>query len=274
MEWLVFDAHASVVAGIALAAAAYAVGVGPLRRARGWADRAPRARIAAFSGGLAVILLALNGPLHALSDRYLLSAHMVQHLLLTLVAAPLLLAGTPGWLARPLLRLPRLGRSVRTLTRPPVAFVVYNLVLVAWHLPVLYEWAMRDHGLHVVQHLMFVAAALLLWWPVAGPVREPAALSPPAQILYLFLAGVPMTLVAALITLADRPLYPFYEEAPRLWGLSALGDQRIGGVIMWVPGSLVFLVAITIVFFRWARTEAEPVAAPTRAPEEAPYGNL
>lgn len=257
MGWAVFDVHAGVALGVAILAVAYLVGVGPLRRRRGWADRVAPARVAAFLGGLAVVFGALNGPLHALSDRYLFSAHMVQHLLLTLVVPPLLLVGTPGWLLRPLCGSRRLASAAWALTRPFVAFTLYNVVLVAWHLPVLYEAAMRAHGLHVLQHLTFMATGLLLWWPILSPLPELPRLAPPVQMLYLFLAGVPMVLIAAPITLADEVLYPFYAEAPRLFSLTPLADQRAGGVIMWVPGTLVFLVAITIVFFGWVRAEAE-----------------
>ncbi len=281
MEWSVFTVHAEVALGLTLLAFAYLLGVGPLRRRHGWADHVAPARVLAFLGGLAVVFFALNGPLHDLSDRYLFSAHMVQHLLLTLVVPPLLLAGTPAWLLRPILQGPGVPRTGRALTRPLAAFAVYTIVLAAWHLPRLYDWAMRDHGLHILQHLMFMATGLLLWWPVMSPLPELPRLPPPAQMLYLFLAGVPMSLVAALITLSDELLYPFYAEAPRVWDLTPLADQRAGGVIMWVPGTLVFAIAITLVFFRWARTESEPEkAAPALltsprsggAPEEGVHG--
>ncbi len=281
MGWGIFNVHAEVAVGITLLASVYLFGVGPLRRRQRWADCVVPARVLAFLGGLAVVFFALNGPLHDLSDRYLFSAHMVQHLLLTLVVPPLLLAGTPAWLLRPILQGPGVTRTGRFLTRPLVAFAIYNVVFAAWHLPLLYDWAMRDHGLHIFQHLMFMATGLLLWWPVMSPLPELPRLPPPAQMLYLFLAGLPMSLVAALITLSDELLYPFYAEAPRVWGLTPLDDQRAGGVIMWVPGTLVFLVAITIVFFRWARTEPElekaapALLTPPRsggAPEEGVHG--
>lgn len=271
MEWGRWEVHPEVGLGLGLLAAAYLFGVGVLRRRGGTGPVAP-ARVVAFGGGLVVLFLALTGPLHDLADRYLFSAHMVQHLLLTLVVPPLLLAGTPGSLLRPLLAGPlRLGRS---LARAPVAFAIYTAVLVGWHLPLLYEAAMRDHGLHVVQHLTLMAAGLGLFWPILSPLPELPRLAPPAQMLYLFLAGVPMVLIAAPITLAEEVLYPFDAAAPRLFGLTPLADQRAGGVIMWVPGTLVFLVAITLVFFRWVRAEAEPEEPPARlgAPREDVHG--
>jgi len=277
VEWGRWDVHGEVVLGLALLAVAYLLGVGPLRSRHGSADRVAPGRVLAFLGGLAVVFLALNGPLHELSDHYLFSAHMVQHLLLTLVVPPLLLVGTPGWLLRPILQGPGVTRTGRTLTRPLVAFAIYNVVLAAWHLPLLYDWAMRNHDLHILQHLMFMATGLLMWWPVLSPLPELPRLPPPAQILYLFLAAVPMVPVAALITLSDEVLYPFYGQAPWLWGLTPLADQRTGGVIMWVPGTLVFPIAITIVFFRWAwadreQEEAAPVLPTSPRSGEAPEG--
>ncbi len=262
MESAVFHVHGEVVLGLLLLASAYLLAMGPLRQRLDGPDAVARPRVLCFLGGLAVIFFALNGPLHELSDRSLFSAHMVQHLLLTLVVPPLLLAGTPGWLLRPILKGRGVARTGRVLTRPLVASAIFNVVFAAWHLPVLYDWAMREHPLHIVQHLMFLATGLLLWWPVLSPLPELPRLPPPAQMLYLFLVGIPMVLVAALITLSDEVLYPFYGEAPHTWGLTPLADQRVGGVIMWVPGTLVFLIAITIVFFRWVKLEADREETP------------
>lgn len=262
MESAVFHVHGEVVLGLLLLASAYLLAMGPLRQRLDGPDAVARPRVLCFLGGLAVIFFALNGPLHELSDRSLFSAHMVQHLLLTLVVPSLLLAGTPGWLLQPILKGRGVARTGRVLTRPLVAALIFNVVFAAWHLPVLYDWAMREHPLHIIQHLMFLAAGLLLWWPVLSPLPELPPLSSPAQMLYLFLVGIPMVLVAALITLSDEVLYSFYGEGPRQWGLTPLADQRVGGVIMWVPGTLVFLIAITIVFFRWVKLEADREEAP------------
>lgn len=225
------------------------------------ADRVSPWRIAALLGGLGIALLTVQGPFHDLSERTLSSVHMVQHLLLTLVVPPLLLAGAPGWLIRPCLRLPGVARVGRSLTRPAPALSIYALALAAWHVPALYEWALDNRGAHVLEHVCLVAAGLLLWWPVLSPLPEWPRLNPPAQLLYLFVAGIPMVPVAAFITLSDQVLYPFYGDAPWQWGLSPLEDQRLGGVIMWVGGPLAFLAAMTVVFFRWMGRGAEPAEA-------------
>ncbi len=253
MTWLM---HPEVVAGLSLAAGAYLAASGRRRRSE-LGQRVEPWRAVAFFSGLCFIFLALNGPLHDLSDSQLFSAHMVQHLLLTLVAPPLLLAGTPAWMLLPLAQIPGVAVLGASLTRPLLACSTFNVVFAAWHLPLLYDWTLRNHGVHILAHLLFMATAMLLWWPVLSPLSDWPRLAPPAQLLYLFLAGIPMGVVAALITLSDDVLYEFYSEAPLQWGLSPLADQRLGGVIMWVPGTLVFLVAMTIVYFRWAGHDEE-----------------
>lgn len=238
--------HPSVVIGLALLGGLYVV----------WGGlRAPRRRVTAFAGALLVMLLALNGPLHDLSDHSLFSAHMVQHLVLTLAFPPLLLYGTPAWVLRPLLAPRAVFRLADRVTRPLPAALCFLAPISLWHFPVFYEAALRHHGLHIAQHLVFIATSVLMWWPVLSPVPELPRISYPAQMGYLFLLGIPMSVVGALITLSDGVLYPFYASAPRVWGLSPLVDQQIGGLLMWVPGGLVLWLAMTVVWFRWAARE-------------------
>ena len=261
--WTSGEVHAEVVLGVGLLALAYAVA---------WA-RGPRAGFrepALVLASLLVLLVALNGPLHDLSDFYLFSAHMVQHLLLTLVVPPLLLVGTPAWMAdalvRPLLRRRSLGAAARAVTRPVTALGLYAVALIGWHLPAPYEAALEHHAWHVVEHLVLIATALLAWWPVLSPSSLLARLHYGAQILYLFVFGIPMTVVAAMITGAEQTLYPFYAGAPRLFGLTALADQRLGGLIMWVPAGLIPLLAFTVVFFRWVAAESEDESGTVETP--------
>ncbi|HZE93218.1 MAG TPA: cytochrome c oxidase assembly protein [Gemmatimonadales bacterium] len=244
--WNTWALHPSVAAGLVLLGGLY-VYLGGLRSAR--------RHVASFAGALAVLFVALNGPLHNLSDTYLFSAHMAQHLVLTLVFPPLLLYGSPAHVVRPLLR-PRWVMALgRVVTRPLVAAIVFTGPIVIWHVPALYEAALRNHNLHIVQHLIFIATSVLLWWPVLSPVPELPRASYPGQVIYLFAIGLPMSAVGAFATLAEHPLYPFYAAAPRVWGLSALDDQRYGGLIMWVGGTLVLWIAATVVWFRWAWRE-------------------
>jgi putative membrane protein len=245
--------HPSVFVGTGLLGALYFYGIGPWRRRRGF-PAAPGWQVACFVGALLLLLGSLNGPLHDLSDYYLFSAHMVQHMLLTLVFPPLLLAGTPGWLLEPVLRPPAVRRAARVLTHPVVAAMLFSLTIAVWHLAPFYDVMMRDHDMHIVGHLMFMATATLLWWPVMSPA--PAVLPRLGYglgMLYLFLVGIPMQIVAAMISLSDSVLYPWYSDAPRTWGLTPLADQQLGGLIMWVPGNLWMFLAIGVLFFRWAR---------------------
>jgi putative membrane protein len=118
---------------------------------------------------------------------------------------------------------------------------------------------MRSHEVHIGTHLMFIVTATIMWWPVMSPLPELPSLRPGMGMLYLFLVGIPMQLVAALITFADEVLYPWYLAAPRTWGLSPLDDQQLGGLLMWIPGNLWMFAAIGVLFFKWASQESEPV---------------
>jgi putative membrane protein len=244
-----FTVHASTVLGIAALAVLYE-----------WrARKAPVAgsptvpQRAAFHAALLLLFLSLNGPVHDLSDTFLFSAHMIQHLVLELFVPPLLLVGTPGWMLRPLLR-PRAVRAVaERVTRPAWCFAIFNLVLAGWHLPPAYNLALAHHPVHITQHLMFIAASVIMWWPLLGSLPELPRPSYPVQLLYCFLMTIPMSIVSIYIVYADRVLYPAYAVAPRIFGISPLEDQRIGGLVMWVPGGLYFLLVMSVVFFRWSQ---------------------
>jgi putative membrane protein len=230
--------------------------------------REPRegARAVAFLASLVVVVVSLNGPLHDLSDLYLFSTHMVQHLLLAQVFPLLFLLGLPLWLKRRLLAPRRVSAVWGWVAGVPVGFLLYTLVFSIWHVPVLYNLMMRDHDFHVIMHLMVMATAVMMWWPVLGGQAVAKPLGEGAQMLYLFLLGTPMMLVAALITFAEAPLYEWYALAPRFMGMSAVEDQRLGGLIMWVPGGLFFWVVMSVVFFRWSGRESRPgdIAIPAR----------
>lgn len=241
-----FSVHPSTVIGLGALALLYTW------RARREQRSPTSAQKTAFGAGLVTMFLALNGPLHDLSDYYLFSAHMVQHLVLTFVVPPLLIAGTPGWMLRPALGVPAVRAAARWLTRPAICFVLFNVTIAAWHLPPLYNLALSNHGAHIVEHLMFIATATLMWWPFLSPLPELPRLAYPGQMLYCFLMSIPMSVVAIYIAMADHILYPAYEVAPRVWALSPLQDQLVGGLVMWIPGGLFLYGVMTVVFFKWA----------------------
>lgn len=245
--WQQWDLHPSVVIGLALLGGLYVY----------WGGlAAPRRRVASFAAALAVLGIALNGPLHNLSDAYLFSAHMAQHLVLTLVFPPLLLYGTPAWVVRPLLRPRWVSGFARWATRPLMAGLFFSVPITLWHFPQFYQAALEHHAQHIVQHLVFIATAVIMWWPVLSPVPELPRASYLTQLLYLFVLGLPMSLAGAMITLAEGVLYPFYAAAPRVWGLTPLADQQLGGLLMWVVGTIYLWITATVVWFRWsARAE-------------------
>ncbi len=256
-SWTEWTLYPDFLIGWVLFGLAYALLVGPLRRYVPGSAPVPPARIASFAGGMLVMLLSLQGPLHELSDYYLFSAHMVQHLLLVLLMPPLLLAGIPGWMLRPAIRVRPIGSLARLLTYPLVAFALNNAIFAIWHFPGPYDLMMRNHDVHVLMHLMIMATGVIMWWPIMSPLPELPRIAPPLQMLYLFVLGIPMMVVAALITFSSTEMYTFYVEAPRIFAISPLDDQRLGGLIMWVPGGLVLWIAITAVYFRWTNREMQ-----------------
>ena len=264
--WLNWTVHPSTVIGLAALAGLYEwraneQGRGTSVRPSSLVPRPSPGQRLAFYAGLLLMFVALNGPLHDLSDSYLFSAHMVQHLLLSLVVAPLLIAGTPGWMLRPLLAVRGLDALARRVTGGPACFVIFNVVLAAWHVPALYNLALAHHPIHIAQHLTLLAASVLMWWPILSPLPELPRLAYPGQMLYCFLMVIPMSVVAIYIAMADHLLYPAYASAPRLWGISPSMDQQIGGLIMWIPGGLFFYGVMTVVFFKWASRGEDTTAA-------------
>jgi putative membrane protein len=245
LSWTSFTVHWSTVAGLALLGALYAW------RARAHPEPIGRKRPAMFFAGLALMFFSLNGWLHDLSDSYLFSAHMVQHLFLAMGVAPLLIMGTPGWMLRPALR----SRLTAALSRPfrsaITCFAVFNIVLIAWHLPPLYNATMTYHEVHIVQHLLLLMASVVMWWPVLSPMAEFPRLSYPGQMLYLFIMTIPMAILSVAIVYSQGVLYPAYASAPRVMGLSPMDDQMLGGLIMWIPGGLYFFAIISVIFFKW-----------------------
>jgi putative membrane protein len=261
--WQSFSVHWSTVLGIGGLWALYewrvrvhgAAGVTPLEIVG-----PTRGQLTLFLSGLLVMFLSLNGPLHDLSDSYLFSAHMVQHLLLTLVVPPFLILGTPGWMLRPALQIPWVNALAHRVTKARAAFIIFNVVLAAWHLPPLYNLAMANHDVHIVEHLMFMASAVLMWWPLTSQMPELPRLAYPWQMFYCFIMTIPMSIVAFCIALADHLLYPAYGAVPRIWGITPMKDQALGGLIMWVPGSLFFGLVFSIIFFKWVEADSDAVA--------------
>jgi cytochrome c oxidase assembly factor CtaG/ferredoxin len=232
---------------------------------RGWLELRARSRrfnrrhLGTFLAGLVAIFLALASPIEPFVG-LLLQVHMVQHLLLMIVAPPLLWLGAPllpllrglpapmrgHWIA-PLFRAPALRALFGYLLRPAVSWVVFVAATWIWHVPELYETALRSPGWHVVEHACFLGSGLLFWFPVIQPYPSRPRFSRWLLLPYLFLADVQNTALSALFTFSGRVLYSTYEAAPRLWNVAALDDQKVAGLLMWVPGSFVFLVPLVVI---------------------------
>ena len=199
MDHLNYTPPPSVVAGLAGLLVLYLLCVGRWRdRFVGSAPVAPGRQVA-FVSGLFVMFVALATPLDTIGDQYLFTAHMLQHLLLTLVAAPLLLGGTPAWLLRQVLAATHLSGFVRWARHPIVAFFAFNIVFSFAHVPVFYELTLSNEVVHALEHLVFVGTAMLMWMPVVSPAPDIAARYPAlGQVMYLFLQTVPASLLGAL----------------------------------------------------------------------------
>jgi len=249
--WTHWHGHPDVLVGLAALEVAYLIGVGPLRERYNLAEAADPRQVATFTTGVIVIFLALLSPLHVLSDSYLFSAHMLQHILVTLVAPPLLILGTPDWLLRRLMRPDVVFRVVRRVTHPVVAFVTFNAVFSTWHMPALYNLSMTNHGLHIAEHVLFMGVAVLLWWPIVSIMPELPRLSYPLQMGYLFMLSIAQIIVFAPVTFARNPLYEWYVNAPEIWSISAVTDQQVGAIIMKIGGGVLFMTLMIVAFFRW-----------------------
>jgi putative membrane protein len=214
-------------------------------------------RAAAYGLGVFALWVGADWPMHEISENFLLSAHMVQHMLFTFVAPPLLLMGLPPWLLRKLISPKAIGTVVRVATKPLIALVVFNAGIAITHWPTLVDLSLRVAVVHFLVHTFLVVTALMMWWPVIGPLPETPRLSEPVKMLYLFGQSILPTVPASFLTFADRPVYEFYTNVPRIWGTSVVGDQQVAGLIMKIGGGLLLWAVIAVIFFKWsAREEA------------------
>ena len=222
-----------------------------------------------------LLAFALAGPLDYFSDD-LFAMHMSQHLVIAMFAAPLLLLGRPMpayiWaLPRPL----RIGagsaltgsgiiiRVMTILTRPKIALPLFIGTLYGWHLPSAYNSSLENEWVHLIMHFTMFSTAVLFWWPIVGPPPIRTQLNYPQRIVYLLLAVTPTALLAAIITLTKSVLYDFYLTAPGHFHWSTNEDQRVGGLLMWIPGNFVYLATMTVLFFKWF-AEEERKTSPLR----------
>lgn len=234
----------------------------------------------AFGAGLVLLLLALVSPLDVLSDSYLFSAHMAQHLILVLLVSSLLVLGLPStWAGRVEAALTR-WLPGRVVFHPVFAWMLSVAALLFWHVPALYDLAVRLEPIHVLQHLTFLASGVLFWWVVADPastLEQESRLSPWAAVVYLFSASAAGSVLGIVLTFSPTLLYSAYLQSKDEFGIAPLlrerlrlyplADQQLGGVLMWVVGGSFYLLPIVAVFARWvSRAEADEAPVEVRPP--------
>ena len=220
-------------------------------------------KLSAGISGFVLLAIALAGPLDYYSSE-MFTMHMTQHIVIAMFAAPLLLIARPMpayiWsLPRPL----RIGTGtaltgdgtvimvMKILTRPRVSLPLFIGTLYVWHIPEAYNGSLENIWLHLFMHFTMFTTAVLFWWPIVGPPPIRTQLNYPQRIIYLLLAVTPTALLAAIITLSKSVIYDFYLDSPGHLGWNPVEDQSTGGLIMWIPGNLVYLSTMTVLFFRW-----------------------
>jgi cytochrome c oxidase assembly factor CtaG len=217
-----------------------------------------------YSLGVLVIFLALVSPIDTLGDDYLFSAHMLQHMMLGIVAPVLLVAGIPASFVQAWLRIPFIAGLENVLGYPPLTLIIANATFWIWHLPVLYNMTLENEAVHIVEHLMFLTTGVMLWWPVFKPVSK-GRLTPLGAIVYMAIAAFISTILGIIFTVSDTPYYASYahpnDELGALkliredWGLTQLADQKLGGAIMWEPAGAIFLWAIMVTLVKWFKED-------------------
>ena len=243
-----------VIVGLALLTLVYLRGFQEIRAQL--PARFPAWRRTAFVAGVGAVAVALVSPLDAFAD-VLLQVHMAQHWLLMMVAPPLLWLGAPAvpllrglprrWLRRgvgPLLAWPRLRRGLGRLTHPVVTWLAWALTTLVWHVPAAYEAALRSRDWHDLEHMMFLGASLLFWYPLISPWPARASVVRPGLVLYLAAAAVFNTVFSAIFAFSSRLFYTTYVDGPRPWSIDPLTDQNAAGAFLWVATSLPMLIGV------------------------------
>ena len=260
--------EATTLLPLLLLLGAYGVGLWRLHRKSRRFPVTP-GRITFFVLGWLALFLALVSPIERYASE-LFYIHMVQHLLLVMMAAPLFLLANPMaiflWFlpstvrresGQVLTRRRIVPRALRVFTLPQGAFILYTAALWAWHAPLVYQAALRMDPVHHLEHLTLFGTAALFWWPVIGSAPVRSRVSYPLRFLYLILATIQNTALGIILTFSDGVIYSYYEGTPAHWGIGVIADQQMGGLIMWVGGKMMYLLALAILFFAWFAREEQ-----------------
>jgi putative membrane protein len=229
----------------------YLLALGPLRARILPGGVVSRGRVAAYVGGVALLALTLLSPLDALGRDYLLTARMTQLMILVTLVAPLLMIGLPEALAVRLLPVQKWREATGSLLFIVIAVVGFNALVLVWQVPRFYELSIRDNLWHEIANLSYLAAGVLTWWPLLTPTDRQARLSSPLQMVYLALESLPIDIFGVAIIFAPAPLYATYLHAPRITALSAMADQQVAGALLALPGNILDIFFMSIIFFVW-----------------------
>jgi putative membrane protein len=247
IQWL---ADPAVLAPLALLAGIYLWRFAQARREAGGRGAGPLQALA-FAGGMLALLAALVSPIDGLGEDYLVSAHMLQHVLLGDIAPLLLLLSLSRVIMRPVTRrLMRLERALGPLAHPVTGIAIWLTLMYLWHIPALYDAAVQNASLHLLEHASFFLAGVALWWPLIQPVPMRRPLTGLQPIAYIATAKAGLAALGLYLAWSSTVLYPHYEETPRIWGLSPIEDQNVGGVIMMVEQSFTLVLVMVTLFVR------------------------
>jgi cytochrome c oxidase assembly factor CtaG len=258
VSWSGWDLQPPVISGTFIAISFYLFFVLRDEQPVNWG------RALCFIAGCVSIFLALASPLDAAASR-LLSMHMLQHVVLTTIGPPLVLLGLPPGIMSKVSWPSVLDSPIRLVLNPVVPALLFIVNMWVWHVPTLYESALYHMHLHEVMHMAFLATGMLYWLPVIQPLPQLPRMGEAARILYLFVTGFPMALLALLLMATSTVVYGYYDMPSRLWGISSLADQQVAGLIMGALGEAAGFVAITLLFFRFLDQEGRQPATPADA---------
>jgi putative membrane protein len=251
-----FTPDPGVIDGLFALSVVYALAVGPGRKYLAPDQPFEKKRAASFLVGFLILVGAVATPLDHIGETYLFSAHMLQHVLLIFALPPFLIYGTPIWLSDFLFRAEGLGKILRFCVNPIVACAFFNGALIIWHVPSLYELALRDPFLHLLEHATFVAVSIFMYWPLMGYETGREPLHNGLKILYVLAVSIGQLPLFAALTFCTSVLYPTYAKAPRYFEtLTPLGDQILGGIIMKLTAAVFMFTGLVVYFYRWYRSE-------------------
>lgn len=251
-----FTPDPGVVDGILALALIYGLAVGPGRKYLAPDQPFDKKRAGFFALGVMILIMAVATPIDHIGETYLFSVHMLQHVILMFCLPPFLILGTPPWLADFLFRTEGLGRVLKWFVRPVPAAFMFNACLIFWHFPAFYELALRDPLIHLLEHATFVMVSIAMYWVLMGQDGTVKPLHNGLKLLYVLGVSIGQIPLFGVLTFASEVLYPTYAKAPRIYDLSPLADQVLGGVIMKLVAAVFMFTGLVVYFYRWYLSES------------------